>query len=57
MTMILKLATFSVFLTVAFVLSTLAVSALQLSLFAAFPLLLLAGLVSAWGIIVLVDFE
>lgn len=57
MRMIPRLTAFLAFAAFAFIMATLGVVALQSGLFVAIPLLLLSGLVSAWGLIVLVDFE
>ena len=57
MRMIPRLTAFFAFAAFAFIMAMLGVVALQSGLFVAIPLLLLSGLVSAWGLIVLVDFE
>ena len=57
MRMIPRLTAFLAFAAFAFIMAMLGVVALQAGLFVAIPLLSLSGLVSAWGLIVLVDFE
>jgi len=57
MRMIPRFTAFFAFAAFAFIMAMLGVVALQSGLFVAIPLLLLSGLVSAWGLIVLVDFE
>ena len=57
MRMIPRLTALLVFAAFAFVVASLGVVALQSGLFVAIPLLLLSGLISAWGVIVVADFE
>lgn len=57
MRMIPRLTALLVFAAFAFIVASLGVVALQSGLFVAIPLLLLSGLVSAWGVIVVADFE
>ena len=57
MRMIPRVIAFFVMIAFAFVLAMLGVTALQSGLFLAIPLTALAGLVSVWAVIVLVDFE
>ena len=57
MRMIPRFTAFLAFAALAFIMAMLGVVALQSGLFVAIPLLSLSGLVSAWGLIVLLDFE
>ena len=57
MRMISRLTAFFAFAAFAFVMAILGAAALQGGLFVAAPFILLSGLVAAWSLIVLLDFE
>ena len=57
MRMIPRFTAFLAFAAFAFIMAILGAAALQGGLFVSVPFILLSGLVSAWGLIVLLDFE
>ena len=57
MRMIPRFTAFLAFTAFAFIMAILGAAALQGGLFVSVPFILLSGLVSAWGLIVLLDFE